>query len=475
MKNWGRKKWFRVLVRCAVAGASLLVLVYAAINWWGAREKQRAIAEARAAGVPVTLAEMMADMPPREENFAMIPFLAELEKSYGTIDPVENIPPSSARGRYEAMADPVFQRAWRGGAWRKGIEKKIDFSLMPADNPYGQSAVSFLKEYDRRHGDILAELREGLSRPYSRRPLVPEGFDGTDWFNLSEGLGMMGQRVIDGLALRAEAALMTGDPARAADSIVIGLRLLETTASHGSAMGALVEWRLFGLLKGSLKSGIREHAWSEDELERIRDAFLRMNPQESLQRAMKGEILMLQVWEGWRDDRRRFHSDIESYSNGLAWRIFFPDGWFDLKAAEVVRTSKEGYQVTAGCGPALSWWEAGERFREGATGKGGDWLSDPSLVFGITLERGSRAIVQWRLCVLACELESYYVRHGDYPVDLSGFPADIVRDPLHGTPFRYRRTEEGFLLYSIGPDGKDDEGGKYPLRGQSVDQPDWVW
>ncbi len=478
MKNWVRKKWFRALVRCAVVGAALLALVYASMNWWGAREKRKAIDEARAAGVPVTVAEMMADMPPPEQNYAQLPFLAKLE--WECTQSERDWTLDSANGRYASMGDSVFHSAWSRGAWRKGINRQIDFSLLPKGNPYGQTAASFLEEYDRRHGEILAELREGLSRPYSQRPLVPENFEGTDWLDLSEAFGMMTRKVVDGLILRAEAAFATGDPAKAEESIMIGLRLAETVGSRGTMIASLVEWALFRPLKYSLKSGFEKQAWSEGELERIGKALLRMKPHRNLQKAMQQEILMLQVWEGWRDDRSRFYDYVgwhtENRRGKREWFFlaarFFPGGWFDLNGARVVRACTENPRIIDGSDPVISWWEEGERLRAVAQ-KGKKSDVSPVLGHGVMLRTCAYTMVEWRQSILACALELHRLRHGEYPDDLTGFPADVVLDPFHGTPFRYQRTDEGYLLYSIGPDGKDDGGQKG--RGFPTESPDWVW
>ena len=84
---------------------------------------------------------------------------------------------------------------------------------------------------------------------------------------------------------------------------------------------------------------------------------------------------------------------------------------------------------------------------------------------------------------VACALERYRLRHKDYPEALAelspelldGIPVDVPA----GGPLKYRRQGRGYLLYSLGLDGKD-EGGRVgldpkqpgrldPIRG------DWVW
>jgi hypothetical protein len=65
----------------------------------------------------------------------------------------------------------------------------------------------------------------------------------------------------------------------------------------------------------------------------------------------------------------------------------------------------------------------------------------------------------------ALAIELYRADHGgEKPTNLNDLvPAylkEIPRDPFDGKPLRYRITERGYAVYSIGPDGKDDDGKK---------------
>ena len=72
-----------------------------------------------------------------------------------------------------------------------------------------------------------------------------------------------------------------------------------------------------------------------------------------------------------------------------------------------------------------------------------------------------------RLTMLEMAMQAYRLRHGDWPDRLEQvIPADdwLIVDPFSRDlqcKLVYRRTEDGFLLYSVGYDG-DDDGGKRP-------------
>ncbi len=64
--------------------------------------------------------------------------------------------------------------------------------------------------------------------------------------------------------------------------------------------------------------------------------------------------------------------------------------------------------------------------------------------------------------------ERYRRRHGRWPdglADLTGeFLSAVPRDPFDNKPLRYRKDEEGVIIYSVGQDGKDDGGDRATLN-----------
>ena len=81
-----------------------------------------------------------------------------------------------------------------------------------------------------------------------------------------------------------------------------------------------------------------------------------------------------------------------------------------------------------------------------------------------------------RLARLACRLEEYRIAHGQYPDkldDLPDLPAHLNQEVLSTDPLRYQRKGDGYLLYSVGWNQKDD-GGVLSQPGHD-DQGDWPW
>jgi len=77
-----------------------------------------------------------------------------------------------------------------------------------------------------------------------------------------------------------------------------------------------------------------------------------------------------------------------------------------------------------------------------------------------------RAIASLGLAEIALLLKAYRAGHGRYPVSLPQLAAandrPLPTDPFSGKPFVYRREGQGFLIYSCGPNLKDDHGTQPP-------------
>jgi hypothetical protein len=68
-----------------------------------------------------------------------------------------------------------------------------------------------------------------------------------------------------------------------------------------------------------------------------------------------------------------------------------------------------------------------------------------------------------RCAIVAVAVERYRLAHGTWPDSLTSlvpeFLSKVPLDPYDAKPLRYRRLEDGVVIYSIGPD-EEDNGGK---------------
>jgi len=74
----------------------------------------------------------------------------------------------------------------------------------------------------------------------------------------------------------------------------------------------------------------------------------------------------------------------------------------------------------------------------------------------------ARTRAELRCTVAALAAERFRLAHGTWPIALDDlmpqFLAAIPLDPYDGQPLKLRRYDEGIVIYSVGPDGKDDGG-----------------
>lgn len=92
---------------------------------------------------------------------------------------------------------------------------------------------------------------------------------------------------------------------------------------------------------------------------------------------------------------------------------------------------------------------------------------------GVAVEAEERAAANTELVKLDFLLAAYRAEHGAYPSELSAlvpeYTAEIPRDRFTDQPLIYKHQEGGYLLYSVGVNGKDDGGLSYQDRAQSAE------
>ena len=69
---------------------------------------------------------------------------------------------------------------------------------------------------------------------------------------------------------------------------------------------------------------------------------------------------------------------------------------------------------------------------------------------------GASSVAATRVII---ELKAYRQQNGEYPISLQDLlDQEAIIDPFTGEPFRYQRVEDDFVLYSLGTNGKYDDG-----------------
>jgi hypothetical protein len=88
----------------------------------------------------------------------------------------------------------------------------------------------------------------------------------------------------------------------------------------------------------------------------------------------------------------------------------------------------------------------------------------------------SRTTITSQLTPIALALSAYRTEHGQYPDELRSlqptYLARLPKDPWNSGDYRYHRHEDGYLLYSVGPNGNDNAGPRPDIFSGSADSTD---
>ena len=108
----------------------------------------------------------------------------------------------------------------------------------------------------------------------------------------------------------------------------------------------------------------------------------------------------------------------------------------------------------------------------------------PSQVVTLFLELGAlgmnlprafqRREALFRGAIVAVAAERFRLRNGRWPLEAKEIDAALAgalpTDPFDGSPLRFRRLDDGLVVYSIGANGRDDGGN---LGDRGLDAPDF--
>jgi hypothetical protein len=82
-----------------------------------------------------------------------------------------------------------------------------------------------------------------------------------------------------------------------------------------------------------------------------------------------------------------------------------------------------------------------------------------------------------RITIAALDVEQFRLTHGRLPKNLNEFVPQFLSavpvDPFDGQPLRYNRLAKGYVIYSVGRDGHDNNGHERPANTKSSDKTEY--
>jgi len=396
---------------------------------------------------------------PDAENFAMAPLIAGAIRDKKTMDP-----------RFKALEPPDFKEA--AGDWRKGQRA----NLSACAKTYGkQDLPTVLAPFEA----TLKELDEASRRPQCRLPIRYEDFE------ILVPYGFRGAART--LRLRALDRLQRGKSDLALQDVLTNLRIAEHLKAEPSLVIALLHAAILGLDMQPIWEGLRDHRWNDAQLAELEKALACVDMLRSGRLAFQGERMGAVVSftcaaegkalpSGLRDEKlEKIQRDLGVLGRGFMYRNLLELDRFET--SNLIDPLNPDQHRVLPVEP-IALWLRRLRYRKDLVLA---QIAIPAFSGQMTrIARLQAAIDQARI---VCALERFHLAHGTYPATTSelspNYLAQIPHDLMTGEPLRYRRKGDGFVLYSLGWDQKDDDGvlmdDETLALGETRPRGDWPW
>ncbi len=465
-----------VLAGVAIVAAligTLLIAVYAWVNWCGEEKWNLVEARLKAKGEPLKLIEIESKPVPDAQNIAAAPIFAELFAA------------SSAES-----ARLLDVEAFRGGS-REGASKLVSFArkVDPGFADSESEAASVVLNAAARESELWEDVREAARRPETVWPVnYSDGFT----MELPHLTPML--RLGQSLEAQALSHLELGDSAAAADDVELLVNLADRNQEPVILISHLVRLSLLSIAVDVVNAGIVGSAWTDDELAEFQSLLGGETILIDLQRTFRGEraialLVMEQIRVGARSYREA--TGMEASGGGMAlemaWRWLRPVGFdFEDQAlyAELIQRLIDGMDSPVD-------WPKSEVEMDAEVMKlrenGWSVFRTPMSVMTFpsvapVIRRAMGLQVRLDLLVVACGIERFRLRERRLPSELRELvPRDLPELPMDlmsGSQLQYGVVDPGndFLLYSVGWNQVDDAGSSEGAQFREfLESDDWRW
>lgn len=446
------QKWRTHRAIIIILAITLLIvatcIVYRAIAVWRIKKE---ITKITTAGLPITLQELndWYPVPPENENAAVI-----LAAAFNEFHP-ENAAGNDL---------PLLSRD----------------ETHPLHEPLSEKMRSQVQEYVTANAAALALLHKAALMERCRYPVdLTDGF-GTQMPHLR--LLRHGCRL---LALEATLAIEAGEVKEAVTSVQSAVALAHSLRNEPVLISQLVRIACRAIAVRSLEHVLNRLDLSDEQLNRLAEAFRTEEDSELLLRAMVGERCFgIDRFELLKDRKLQGELVDPLYK---ASNIYFGLGMFhrDYKyyldsMGRFVQAARMPFPERLAAARDLV-----SQLEELGPGEGRHFLDFkpicafllPALGRSATVDANSMALIRMAATTLA--VERYRLTYCKLPGEIGELIPDFMEavpvDPFNGLPLSYKRLGRGFVIYSVGEDKKDNGGVEYPRPGEQGPGPDIVF
>jgi hypothetical protein len=472
---FSRKTALRVLFTLILL-ATLLMIFHRVETWRGRKAWREYEKTAVERGTQLRLSEFVTPAIPDDQNFAAVRLF---NGRFGTSAEKKAADDMLPRLNEEGLKRPILGNSFEGkttalSEWRDYFVKAKAITS-PGDN----AAMDIIAMLDQSPG--LREIRAASHRPKSRFPIdIEKGFA----MELPHLTTIQSCATL--LSLGAEARFTAGDSAGALEDVRLLIRLADASRDEPYLIALLVRASVLQRAIGAIHSGIVRGAWNEEQLASLEERLATQNLIAGLRFAMASERAAMTT----ELDRLANSSTYEdnpiwkSLGTSPAMSFTFPRGWIYRNMVlgnELHDKMLNSYGSSDGktldfiaSSPKNLTKEA-----EGFTG-----LDRFRFLFVLMIMPSLDSVEKTALfnqslvnqARIAIALERNKLASGAYVNNLEAMtPFLVPNDPCDGKPMRYRKTDVGYEIWSIGTNRTDENGKAESAVSNVRDQPDWVW
>jgi len=258
---------------------------------------------------------------------------------------------------------------------------------------------------------------------------------------------------------------------------LLSLQIDRSLASKCTLVNYLVLNGVRAIDDGILWEGLHRHIWNDSQLHEMESGVAETDMLALAAKTFRIErACSFQTMKMMQSKDSKLYEDLNEENFSEAWYFFQirPIGWWDqdrYSYSLVAQNAIDAIHLDKGILTKLS---DDEPPRSQAL-----WVYTPITqtirsIFENTEPKIAQAETNRRLARLACRLEEYRIAQGQYPEkleELPDLPAHLNQEVLSEEPLRYERKGDGYLLYSVGWNQKDDGG----VVAKDDKEGDWVW
>ncbi|MDB6005259.1 MAG: hypothetical protein JWR15_2246 [Prosthecobacter sp.] len=481
---WNRRTGWTLV--CLI---SLITVLWQWENWRSAREMaavhRRVIERLGTDDARALMQPKVAD----EDNYFSNPvFEGWLHVTQSKSSHLRYTPPSNALLPADFIRPEMLAAAYDGG----GMNLDLNTWIKKHGGPVAGPAATVLARELADGNGLLPKLAAGLNKPFSTvKPGQREALEAVDdnpWTVSWPDVHGLNDFLLQ-LGLHLRSAALVGDAEKTVTTALIMLRVSEGTA-RGGMIGCLVPLAAHGRTFDALHEAMNHPAaWTEESLGRLQVRLGQFDDLQQYQSAHAQQILGMLFQLGY---LRKHPNVLRDWIQGgsvdtslwerVAQKAFYsamihgPIGWHDANVAFYTECMLDQLGPP---GPE-SWLMADARGDEVVQRSKAEnsWPNPRRILGAIAIPHignitraAAQTLFRRRCLIIACALEKHRLKHGSLPASLDTMKDDLklynIKDPARpAQSLNFRLEPNGCLLWSAGPDAKDDGGqaGK-----------DWLW